>query len=83
MPRSSLKVHPNRIYDLRMERGWSQGQLAMHIDATREQVKHWETKAPTIDGLVKVAKAFDVSTDYVLGLVDERHNRGFRGRLHG
>lgn len=64
-----------RIRKLRMERNWSQVDLAKKLNVTKQSVSNWENDniQPSIDMLVKLAGAFSVSTDYLLGLEDRRY----------
>lgn len=61
-----------RTYNLRRsaENNETQQGLADAIGVSRELVKAWErgSRKIQIDDLVKLAKHFDVSTDYLLGL---------------
>ena len=59
-----------KIYELRMSFGWTQVQLAQKLGVTKQTVSNWENDniQPSIDMLVKISKAFNVSTDYLLGL---------------
>ena len=58
------------IKELRQARGLTQMQLAEGINSTQASVQEWETgkKCPMIDAVVALAKFFDVSTDYLLGV---------------
>ena len=58
-----------RITDLRKEKGWSQGELAKQIGASRDMIGKYERgeNLPSIEMAVKLADAFEVSTDYLLG----------------
>ena len=58
-----------------MERNWSQVDLAKKLNVTKQSVSNWENDniQPSIDMLVKLAGAFSVSTDYLLGLEDRRY----------
>ena len=64
-----------RIRKLRMERNWSQVDLAKKLNVTKQSVSNWENDniQPSIDMLVKLAGAFSVSTDYLVGLEDRRY----------
>jgi transcriptional regulator with XRE-family HTH domain len=57
-----------RIRQLRAERGWSQGELAARLGGDPGQISRYETGkiSPSIDVVVKLAEAFDVSADYLL-----------------
>ena len=64
-----------RIRKLRMERNWSQVDLAKKLNVTKQSVSNWDNDniQPSIDMLVKLAGAVSVSTDYLLGLEDRRY----------
>jgi len=59
-----------KIYELRMSFGWTQVQLAQKLGITKQTVSNWENDniQPSIEMLVRLAKLFHVSTDYLLGL---------------
>ena len=59
-----------RIYELRNAFGWSQVQLAQRLSVSKQTVSNWENEniQPSIDMLVRLAKLFNVTTDYLLGL---------------
>ena len=63
----------NKLYELRMSFGWTQVQLAKKLGITKQTVSNWENDniQPSIDMLVKLAKIFNVSTDYLLGLTSK------------
>jgi transcriptional regulator with XRE-family HTH domain len=56
-----------RIKRLRMERGWSQTQLAQKLDVHPKQVSGWERGAhtPSTDVLIRIAEVLSVSLDYL------------------
>ena len=58
-----------RIKPLRMDRGWNQVELAKRLGVTKQSISNWENDniVPSIEMLVKIAKTFSVSTDYLLG----------------
>ena len=62
-----------RIKELRKEKRLTQSQLAKEIGYTQQIVADWETskKKPASDAIIALAKFFDVSADYILGLKDE------------
>ncbi len=64
-----------RIRKLRLERNWSQVDLAKKLNVTKQSVSNWENDniQPSIEMLVKLAAVFSVSTDYMLGLEDRRY----------
>ena len=64
-----------RIRKLRLERNWSQVDLAKRLNVTKQSVSNWENDniQPSIEMLVKLARVFSVSTDYILGLEERRY----------
>ena len=63
-----------RIKELRTAHGMSQVALAQKMNISKQCVSNWENGyiQPSIDMLIKSAKLFSVSTDYLLGLNDKR-----------
>ena len=61
-----------RINELRTATGWSQVQLAEKLSISKQTVSNWENEniQPSIEMLVRIAKLFHVSADYLLGLSD-------------
>ena len=59
----------NLITQLRKAKNWSQDELAKEIDTSRVMIGKYERgdNSPSIEVIVKRAKAFDVSVDYLLG----------------
>ena len=59
-----------RINEMRIALGWNQVQLAEKLNITKQTVSNWENEniQPSIEMLVRTAKLFHVSTDYLLGL---------------
>ena len=57
---------------LRLEAHISQAELAEKMGVGQRTVSNWERGArqPDYDTLIKIAKYFEVSTDYLLGVVD-------------
>ncbi|WP_454053411.1 helix-turn-helix domain-containing protein [Clostridium sp. Marseille-Q7071] len=57
-----------RIKELRKENGITQEELAKNIDVSTSMVGMYETNArkPSYEVLIKIAKYFGVSTDYLL-----------------
>ena len=58
----------NRIKDLRKERDWSQDEFAAAAKIDGRQVSRYENDrvVPSIEVVVKIATAFDVSIDFLL-----------------
>lgn len=59
-----------RIYELRVAFGWNQVQLADRLGVSKQTVSNWENEniQPSIEMLIRLAKLFRTSTDYLLGL---------------
>lgn len=59
-----------RIGELRTALGWSQVQLSKRLGVAKQTVSNWENDniQPSIEMLVRLAKLFNVTTDYLLGL---------------
>ncbi|KAF5030215.1 helix-turn-helix protein [anaerobic digester metagenome] len=74
----------DKIKELRLARKLSQRDLALKLDELKSDKRETDTYVQTISGwengrepnltyLVKLAKVFNVSTDYLLGLSDEEN----------
>lgn len=61
-----------RISELRASFGWNKVQLAEKLNISKQTVSNWENEniQPSIEMLVRLAKLFHTSTDYLLGLSD-------------
>lgn len=59
-----------KIKELRLGLGMNQVEFAKILNVTKQSVSNWENNniMPSIDMLVRIAKTFSVSTDYLLGL---------------
>lgn len=57
-----------KIFNERKRLGWSQEQLAEHMEVSRQAVSKWESgqSLPDLDKLVLMSQIFGVSTDYLL-----------------
>ncbi len=62
-----------RLKELRIEKGLTQTQLAKELRVNQRTISNWEVgeRQPTLDTLEVIAKYFNVSYDYLLGLTDE------------
>lgn len=58
------------IKKLRLERGWTQAELAKELPLNKKSIKNWESdlSKPSVDSIISLAEAFCVSTDYLLGI---------------
>ncbi len=61
-----------RLKELREDNGLSQNMLAKELNYSQAAIARWEAnkQIPNIDVAICVAKYFNVTTDYLLGLVD-------------
>ena len=59
-----------RICELRTAFGGSQVDLAKKLGVVKQTVSNWENEniQPSIEMLVRLARLFNVTTDYLLGL---------------
>lgn len=67
-----MKVFAERLMEMRKERGLSQATVARDLGVSLGIVCYWETNKsdPTASNIAKVARYFNVSSDYLLGLAD-------------
>lgn len=67
-----MTVFATRLRELRTDKGLSMKGLAREINATDGAVSNWENDVnePKISYLIRLAKFFGVTTDYLLGLED-------------
>lgn len=61
------------IYELRKGRAMSQAELAKVVGVTQKAIDFWEKgiNEPKASYIVAMAKFFDVTADYLLGIKDE------------
>ena len=66
----------SRLIELRKEKGLSQYTFAAIMETSRSTISGYETegKEPSFAQLITFAKFFDVSTDFLLGLTNQRNN---------
>lgn len=57
-----------------MEKGYTQGQVAIYCDITEKTYQNYElmTREPKIEILVRIAQLYEVSLDYLVGRTDIR-----------
>lgn len=67
-----MKIFAERLKDLRIERELSQRELAKLLNVSHSAVAQWEneSRSPNAEAVVALAKFFEVSADYLLGLSD-------------
>lgn len=64
----------NRIKELRMSQKITQSEFAIRLGVTKSAISSYEngSRLPSYDILIKISRIFKVSTDYLLGCVDEK-----------
>ena len=62
-----------RLKELRIKKGVGQIELAKAIDVSKGIISLWENdlREPKLSNLVALAKFFDVSVDYLVGLTND------------
>lgn len=62
-----------RLRQAREMRGWSQNELAGRAELPPSSIAHFEagSRKPSFETLRRLANALEVTTDYLLGRVDE------------
>ncbi len=61
-----------RLKELRLDNSLTQAELANALSVDQRTVSNWEKgiREPDFESLMKIARYFNVSADYLLGLVD-------------
>jgi len=69
-----LEILSKRLKELRIENNYSQREIADLMGISQVTYSHYELgrRSVSIQNLVKIAKIYNVSTDYLLGLSDNR-----------
>lgn len=64
-----------RIKELRLANNLTQVELANDLNVTKQCVSNWENNniQPSVDMLIKLAKYFSVSCDYLLGIENGKY----------
>ena len=64
--------HYKRLKDIREDRDMTQSEIAKLLHTTRQQVSKWETGVQMmgVDKYIALAKFYNISLDYLLGLID-------------
>ena len=70
--RFKMSNFAERLKELRIEKRLSQEEVAKSIGVSQAAIARWERglQIPNVDYAVTIAKFFNVSTDYLLGVVD-------------
>lgn len=61
-----------RLKDIREDNDLTQADIAEFLQTTKQQVSKWENGIQIIgvDKIIKLAKYYNISADYILGLTD-------------
>lgn len=72
-----------KITELRKQKSWSQNELAKNIEVSREIVGRYERNdaVPSIDIANRMANAFGVSLDYLVGNSDQEMDKATLNRI--
>lgn len=62
----------HRLKELRLEKNLSIQSLAKELKVTDRAIQRWEKeeRVPNADTIILIAKYFEVSTDFLLGIID-------------
>lgn len=62
----------SKIKELRLHNNMDQKTLAQKLDVQQSAISKWELNKnePDLETVAKIAKLFDVTTDYLIGLED-------------
>lgn len=65
----------NRIKNLRVESNMTQAELAKYLGVNPSIISHYETESaiPSKKIMIKLAKLFNCSIDYIWGISDEKN----------
>lgn len=68
-----------RLKEFRKKEGYTQQDLAELIGVSTQAISKWETDTgmPDISQIVPLSRVFNISTDILLGVVDENDTKGF------
>lgn len=67
-----MNKFPDRLKELRLEKGLSQRKLSAELQISQAAIARWEAnlQTPNIDVVIKIAEFFNVTVDFLLGLED-------------
>lgn len=66
-------IFPQRLKKLRKEKGLTQKELGERLGVKQNTFTNWENgkREPTLENVVKLAKLFKTTTDFLLGVTDD------------
>ena len=64
----------SKIKELRVSQKMTQSEFAERLGVTKSSISSYEngSRLPSYDILIKISRIFKVSTDYLLGCVDDK-----------
>lgn len=67
-----MEIFATRLKELRLEHGFSQQKVAEMLGLRQQSYARYEygTGEPSLPTLVEIARLYNVTTDYLLGLSD-------------
>lgn len=70
-------MRSDRLKELRVGRGFTQTDLAERVETSASQIKRWENgeTIPSSEALRKLSTVLEVTSDYLLGLVDTPNSK--------
>lgn len=70
----NLDIMQKRMAELRREKNMTQLQMSYQMDVSRSSIASWENgnRIPDASRINDMAHFYDVTPDYLLGLVDEK-----------
>ena len=71
-----MATYYERLKDLREDKDLTQADIAKLLETTRQQISKWETGTQMmgVDKYIKLAQFYNVSLDYLLGVIDTPRN---------
>jgi transcriptional regulator with XRE-family HTH domain len=71
----NLKLFARRLKELRIEKGYTQEELADLIDCAPGLISYYESmqREPGFSNILSLCKVFGESPDYLMGVVDYRN----------
>lgn len=72
MENDRLKIIGRRIHELRVEKGLSQAKLGEMLSVSQDTISLWEKSKsyPSVEIVIILSEIFEVSCDYILGVID-------------
>ena len=72
-----IEMYFKRLYELREDNDYTKKAISEYLHMNREVYRRYEAGIREIPvwALIKLSELYDVSTDYILGLTDEKSRR--------